>query len=60
MSLCLPVTDITSTDIQKCFGIFVGIDYDYTDSTKVEGRLSGQRCENIGGGDPRKYLVMGL
>ena len=53
------MTGITSTDIKKCFGGFVGIDYDYTDSIKTEGRLSAERCEKTGGGNTSKYLVMG-
>ncbi|XP_060481434.1 complement component C8 alpha chain [Panthera onca] len=45
---------ITSTDIKKCFGGFVGIDYDYTDSIKTGGRLSAERCEKTGGGNTNK------
>ncbi|XP_069336159.1 complement component C8 alpha chain isoform X1 [Eulemur rufifrons] len=41
---------ITSQDIRTCFGAFVGIEYEYTDSITIEGNLSGDRCKRFGTG----------
>lgn len=38
----------------------MGIEYDYTGSTKVGGHLSGQQCDKPGAGNTGKYLVTGL
>ncbi|KAK2495601.1 hypothetical protein MC885_017800 [Smutsia gigantea] len=43
---------VTSEDIKTCFGISVGISYDYSDTTQIKGGLSGQRCEKFGSGEP--------
>ncbi|KAM8788222.1 complement component C8 alpha chain [Rhynchonycteris naso] len=41
---------VTSTDIKKCFGGSVGISYDFSDNSKIEGGLSGEKCKSHGGG----------
>ncbi|XP_073752777.1 complement component C8 alpha chain isoform X2 [Callorhinus ursinus] len=47
---------ITSRDITSCFGGFVGIEFDYSDSIQIGGKLSGKRCERFGGGDPESNM----
>lgn len=58
--LCVPGTDLTSKDIGTCFGGFVGLNYDYSESVQIGGKLSGEHCRKYGGGDGSKYLVLGL
>ncbi|XP_006919311.1 complement component C8 alpha chain [Pteropus alecto] len=41
---------ITSEDIQTCFGGFVGIGYDYSDSVNIGGNLSYNSCRKHGKG----------
>ncbi|XP_003639070.1 complement component C8 alpha chain isoform X1 [Canis lupus familiaris] len=48
---------ITSRDIEKCFGISVGIEYDYANWMKIGGSLGGKGCENIGGGDSKGHRL---
>lgn len=60
MCVSLPVAGITSRDIKSCFGGFVGIEYEYSESMTIGGKLSGERCKKSGGGDTSKYGVMGL
>ncbi|XP_045403880.1 complement component C8 alpha chain [Lemur catta] len=41
---------ITSQDIRTCFGAFLGIEYEFTDSITIEGSLSGDHCKRFGTG----------
>nr|KAF6504172.1 complement C8 alpha chain [Rousettus aegyptiacus] len=43
--------DITSEDIENCFGAFVGIGFDISDRVNIEGNLSGGRCRKHGSGE---------
>lgn len=56
----LPVAGVSINDIKTCFGGSFGIDYKYTDTTQIGGRLSGEDCKKFGGGKIGKYLVMGF
>lgn len=58
--LCLPTAGITSEDIQTCFGGFVGIGYDYSDSVHIGGNLSYNPCRKHGKGTHGKYLATSL
>lgn len=58
--LCLPAADITSEDIENCFGAFVGIGFDISDRVNIEGNLSGGRCRKHGSGENSKYLAISL
>ncbi|KAB0389352.1 hypothetical protein E2I00_013053, partial [Balaenoptera physalus] len=49
---------VTSNDIKTCFGSSFGIDYDYTDTTQIGGRLSGEACKKFGGGKTGKFQAL--
>lgn len=51
----LPVAGVTSSEIKRCFGVSLGIEYEHTEETEIGGRLSVGPCEKSGDGKLSKY-----
>ena len=51
----LPVAGVTSAEIQKCFGVSLGIEYEYSEAIQIKGSSSLGPCKKSGDGKLSKY-----
>lgn len=51
----LPVAGVTRSEIERCFGVSLGIEYEHTKQAQIGGRLSVAPCEKSGDGKLSKY-----
>lgn len=51
----LPVAGVTRSEIKRCFGVALGIEYEHTEETEIGGHLSVGPCEKSGDGKLSKY-----